>query len=68
MSVLLDTNILTRSAQPAHPMHASALNAVSTLKMRGEDLCIVSQNLVELWAVASAERKWSGDDDRSNPD
>lgn len=53
MSVLLDTNILTRSAQPAHPMHASALNAVSTLRMRGEDLCIVPQNLVEFWAVAT---------------
>lgn len=53
MSVLLDTNILTRSAQPAHPMHASTLNAVSTLRMRGEDLVIVPQNLVEFWAVAT---------------
>jgi len=53
MSVLLDTNILTRSTQPAHPMHASALNAVSTLRMSGEDLCIVPQNLVEFWAVAT---------------
>ena len=42
MSVLLDTNILTRSAQPAHPMQKTALDAVSILKTRGEDLCIVA--------------------------
>jgi hypothetical protein len=43
MRVLLDTNILTRSVQPAHPMHKTALDAVSILKTRGEDLCIVQQ-------------------------
>lgn len=53
MSVLLDTNILTRSGQPGHPMHASALNAVSSLRIRGEDLCIVPQKLVEFWTVAT---------------
>lgn len=53
MSVLLDTNILTRSAQPAHPMQKTALDAVSILKTRGEDLCIVPQNLVEFWTVAT---------------
>jgi predicted nucleic acid-binding protein len=53
MSLLLDTNILTRSAQPAHPMQKTALNAVSILKTRGKDLCIVPQNLVEFWAVAT---------------
>jgi predicted nucleic acid-binding protein len=53
MSVLLDTNILTRSAQPMHPMHKSAVDAVSALRTRGEDLCIVPQNLVEFWAVAT---------------
>jgi predicted nucleic acid-binding protein len=53
MSVLLDTNILTRSAQPAHPMQKMALDAVSILKTRGEDLCIVPQDLVEFWAVAT---------------
>src|SRR2546423_749446 len=53
MSVLLDTNILTRSAQPAHPMHEDAVDAVSALRTNGEDLCIVPQNLVEFWAVAT---------------
>lgn len=53
MSVLLDTNILTRSAQPSHPMHRPALNAISALRVRGEDLCIIPQNLIEFWAVAT---------------
>ena len=53
MSVLLDTNILTRSAQPAHSMHKDALDAVGLLRIRGEELCIVPQNLIEFWAVAT---------------
>lgn len=53
MSLLLDTNILTRSAQPGHPMHTIAINAISSLRIRGEDLCIVPQNLIEFWAVAT---------------
>jgi hypothetical protein len=28
MSILLDTNILTRAAQPGHPMHQPAVDAV----------------------------------------
>jgi predicted nucleic acid-binding protein len=53
MSVLLDTNILTRSAQPAHPMHQDAVVAVSALRTNGEDLYVVPQNLIEFWAVAT---------------
>jgi|SRR6185295_8348637 len=53
MSVLLDTNILTRSAQPGHPMHKAALDAVDILRTRGEQLYVVPQNLVEFWAVAT---------------
>jgi predicted nucleic acid-binding protein len=53
MSVLIDTNILTRAAQPGHPMHNDALNAVGILRARGEELCVVAQNLIEFWAVAT---------------
>ena len=49
MSVLLDTNILTRSAQPGHPMHKAAVDAVDVLRTRGEQLYVVPQNLVEFW-------------------
>jgi predicted nucleic acid-binding protein len=53
MSLLLDTNILTRSAQPAHPMHADAVEAISALGSAGDELCVVPQNLIEFWAVAT---------------
>jgi predicted nucleic acid-binding protein len=53
MRVLLDTNILTRIAQPAHSMHAEAVDAVTALKTAGEELCVVPQNLIEFWAVAT---------------
>lgn len=53
MPTLVDTNLLLRSAEPAHPMCAPALNALAVLRGRGERLCIVSQNLVEFWSVAT---------------
>src|SRR5262245_53700487 len=53
MSVVLDTNILTRAAQPGHPMHNDALDALDALRQQGEELCIVPQNLYEFWVVAT---------------
>ena len=53
MSLLIDTNILTRAAQPGHPMHNDALDAVDRLTARGEELCVVPRNLIEFWAVAT---------------
>ncbi len=53
MSVLLDTNILTRSAQRAHPQHQIAVDAVATLHRQGERLCLVPQNFYEFWVVGT---------------
>jgi predicted nucleic acid-binding protein len=53
MIVQLDTNILTRIAQPSHPFHATALSAVRGLELAGHTLCIVPQNLFEFWVVAT---------------
>ncbi len=53
MTVLLDTNILTRSAQPHHSMHQPAVNAVAMLRQSGEVLCLTPQNLYEFWVVAT---------------
>jgi predicted nucleic acid-binding protein len=50
---LADTNILLRSASPAHPMHADAVRSVGTLLSRGERVCVFPQNLIEFWAVAT---------------
>lgn len=53
MSVLFDTNILLRAAQPGHPQHQQALKAGDVLKDRGETLCVAAQVLCEFWAVAT---------------
>jgi predicted nucleic acid-binding protein len=53
MPVLLDTNILLRTLQPAHPHCAVAERAIQRLRNRHETVWICAQNLVEFWAVAT---------------
>lgn len=53
MPFLVDTNILLRSIDTAHPMNPDAVNAVITLRDRGEQLYIVPQNLIEFWNVCT---------------
>jgi predicted nucleic acid-binding protein len=53
MNVQLDTNILTRLAQPSHPFHAVALEALRNLQSAVHVPCVVPQNLFEFWAVAT---------------
>lgn len=48
-----DTNILLRSAEPAHPTHQQAVNAVKTLLANGDRVCLIPQNLIEFWNVAT---------------
>jgi len=50
---LSDTNIILRLAQPAHPMHAATLGAVTKLFANGDNLCLLPQNLIEFWNVAT---------------
>ena len=51
MNDLVDTNILSRLAEPGHPMHQLALDAVKRLVSEGHRLHIVPQNLYEFWVV-----------------
>lgn len=60
MNILLDTNLLTRAAQPGHPMHAAAVNAVDALRQRGEKLFLVPQNLYEYWVVVTRPSAQNG--------
>jgi predicted nucleic acid-binding protein len=53
MSYLLDTNILSRLAEPGHAMHQPALDAVKRLAADGHTLHIVPQNLYEFWVVCT---------------
>ncbi len=48
-----DTNILLRSAEPAHPTHQQAVNAVKTFLANGDRVCLIPQNLIEFWNVAT---------------
>jgi predicted nucleic acid-binding protein len=53
MRVLLDTNILIRSAQPADPNYQIAVDAVVSLRTQGHDLCLVPQNFYESGVVST---------------
>ncbi len=53
MSVLLDTNILARMAQPGTAAYQTALDAVTALQLRGDVPCLVPQVLYEFWVIAT---------------
>ena len=53
MNVLLDTNILSRMAQPGHVEHRAAVDATDALQLQGNVLCLVPQVLYEFWVVAT---------------
>ena len=53
MKYLVDTNILLRLVQKNSPMHCDTQRAILTLKKQGNFLCIIPQNIIEFWAVAT---------------
>jgi predicted nucleic acid-binding protein len=53
MSVLVDTNILLRSAQPTHPLCSVATHSISTLLKQKETVFFCPQNIAEFWNVAT---------------
>ena len=50
---LADTNIILRSAEPAHPMRKDAVNTVKSLLADGHNVFLILQNLIEFWNVAT---------------
>jgi hypothetical protein len=60
MNVLLDTNILLRSVEPKHPMHAGAEAAVIALLGVKDTPCLVAQNLYEFWVVSTRPIEQNG--------
>ena len=60
MAILVDTNILLRSVQPDHPMHASAVRALAALLEREESLVVAIQNLAEFWNAATRPEASNG--------
>lgn len=53
MRVLADTNVLLRLLNPNDPEYATVRSAIDTLAARGDQICYVSQNLVEFWNVCT---------------
>lgn len=60
MRVLVDTNILLRSAQPNHPSCSQATRAVSKLIRQNEAVFFCSQNIAEFWNVATRPAALNG--------
>jgi predicted nucleic acid-binding protein len=53
MSYLVDSNVLLRLVYRLDRMHIDAQNAYKLLREKDQMLCIVPQNLIEFWAVAT---------------
>ena len=60
MSYLIDTNVLLRLVQDIHPMHDDAAASIRQLLSINEELFIISQNLIEFWAVATRPVNYNG--------
>jgi predicted nucleic acid-binding protein len=60
MRVLVDTNVLLRSAQPNHPLCSQAARAVSVLIRRQDSVFFCSQNIAEFWNVATRASSANG--------
>ena len=53
MRVLVDTNVLLRSAQPNHPLSSQARQSVSRSIRKRDSVSFCSQNIAEFWNVAT---------------
>lgn len=53
MRVLVDTNVLLRAADHAHPQNEMATQATAALARRGDTPCLVPQNFYEFWVVCT---------------
>ena len=60
MNILIDTNLLARSLQPKHELHAMATRAIETARLLGYTPCIVPQIVYELWVVATRPVEQNG--------
>lgn len=60
MSVLIDTNILLRSAQPSHPLCSQATHAVTKLLRQNEAVYFCPQTIAEFWNVATRPAEVNG--------
>ena len=60
MDYLIDTSVLVRSVHPGDPNRATALHALRRLRSAGHRLCVLPQNLAELWFVCTRPLESNG--------
>jgi predicted nucleic acid-binding protein len=60
MAALADTNILLRVLQRGDPNHEIIRAALRKLKLQGESIHYISQNLVEFWRVCTRPKSANG--------
>lgn len=60
MRVLIDTNILLRSAQPNHPLCAQATRAVSKVIRQKDAVFFCPETIAEFWNVATRPADQNG--------
>ena len=53
MRVILDANVLLRSAESESPSYGVVVDAVDALRDRGDDVLLIPQALYEFWAVST---------------
>jgi predicted nucleic acid-binding protein len=58
--VLIDTNLLLRTADPISSHHTIAVGALSRLAGQGHLLCLSAQVLIEFWAVVTRPKDANG--------
>lgn len=58
--ILADTNILLRSVEPAHQSHVTAVNALVSSTRKYGKVCVLPQNLIEFWNVATRPSEKNG--------
>lgn len=60
MRYLIDTNVLLRWSVADDPHYAACVGAVDALTVRGIDVCVCAQVLIEYWAVSTRPRDVNG--------
>lgn len=60
MQVLLDTNVLLRAVETAHPQFRAAVDSSELLRRQGHEPVVVPQVLYEFWVVATRPKEANG--------
>jgi predicted nucleic acid-binding protein len=60
VKILIDTNVLVRSVERAHPLLRVARNALRHLYEQDHELYVTTQNISEFWNVCTRPAKFNG--------